>query len=102
MFFHDGGGVCWLHMAVPDGIGIDDYGGPMLALVETAGFVDADGRAEAGSFRELLQLGEELAFSVGGAGRAGRFGGTGVVADKYMTFKWGQAMFLLGADEERA
>jgi hypothetical protein len=101
VLFHDGRGVRGLQVAVPDGIGVNDDRRPMFALVEAAGFVDADFDAEAGGFGELLQLCEELAFSVGSAGRAGRIGGTGVLADKDVTFKCGQAVFLLGAKEGR-
>jgi hypothetical protein len=39
----------------------------------------------------------KLAFAIRGAGWAGRIGGTGVVADKYVALKWGQAVFLLKA-----
>ena len=35
--------VSCANMAVPDRIGIDDYVRPMLALVQAAGFVGADG-----------------------------------------------------------
>jgi len=96
VLFHDGRGVRGLQVAVPDGIGVNDDRRPMFALVEAAGFVDADGRTEAGRLGKLLQLGEELAFSVGSAGRAGRIGGTSVQTDKNVTFKCGQAVFLLG------
>jgi hypothetical protein len=43
----------------------------------------------------LLQLREQLAFPIAGAGRARRIDGTDVVADKHVTLKRGQAMFLL-------
>jgi hypothetical protein len=45
----------------------------------------------------LLQLGVKLALPIRGAGWAGRIGGTGVVANKNMAFKRGQAVFLLKA-----
>ena len=84
-------------MAIPDGIGINHYGWAVFALIQTSGFVDADFGAKSGGFGELLQLGEELALSVGGAGWAGSIGGSGVVTDKNVAFKCGQAVFLLGA-----
>jgi hypothetical protein len=96
MLLHDLRGISGLHMAVPDGVGVNHHRRPVFALVQTEGLVDAHGGAETGRFRKLLQLGMEFAFSVGSAGRAGRIGGTDVVADKNMTFKRGQAVFLLG------
>jgi hypothetical protein len=43
----------------------------------------------------------QIAFSIGGAGRPWRVGWPCVVADKYVTFKCGQAVFLLNADDPR-
>jgi hypothetical protein len=45
-----------LDVAVPDGIGVNYHGGAVLALIQAAGFVDADFAAEAGGFGALLQL----------------------------------------------
>jgi hypothetical protein len=87
MLLHNLRGVRRLYMAVPDRIRINDDRGSMFALVKAAGFVDAHRGAEAGGFRELLQLGEELALSVCGAGRAGSVGRADVVTDEDMTFK---------------
>jgi len=58
MLFHNLRGVGGLDMAVPDRIRIYHYCGPMFALIETAGFVNAHSGAETGGFGELLQLGE--------------------------------------------
>jgi hypothetical protein len=87
MFRDDFFRVRRLHMAVPDGIGIDDHRGPVLALVQASGFVDAHGGAQIGGFGELLQLGEQLALAIRGAGRPRSTLGTDVVTDKYVTFK---------------
>ena len=67
MLVHDRGGVFGLDIAVPDGLGIDDHRGPMLALIEASRLVDAHGCAQAGSFCQLLQLGVEFAFAIAGA-----------------------------------
>ena len=99
MLLDDLRGVRRLHMAVPDGLGIDHNRWPMFALVQAKGFVDANGGAQSGGFSQLLQLGVEIAFAVRGAGRAGRIGGSSVVADKNVMLKRGQAVFLLGADD---
>ena len=58
-------------MTVPDGLGIDDDRGAVLALIEAAGFVDADLTGESGGFGVLLQLGVQFAGSVSGAGGRG-------------------------------
>jgi hypothetical protein len=83
-------GVLGTHAAVPDGLRIDHYRGPVLALVQAAGLVDPHARAKAGLFRQLLQACVQLAFSIGCAGGARCIGGTGIVADKYVAFKYGQ------------
>ncbi len=94
-------GVAELDVAVPDGLRVNHHCGAVLALVQTAGFVDAHLTAQPGGFGELLQLGVQFAFSVGGAGWAGRVGGAGVVADKDVAFKCGQALSLLGLRQSR-
>jgi hypothetical protein len=96
MLFNDLRRIARLHVAVPDGFGIYNNDWAVLALIETERLVDAHFRAEARSLRQLLQLGEDFAFSVGRAGGAGRVGGTDIVANKDMMFKFGQAVFLLG------
>ena len=96
VLFHNLRGVRGLYVAIPDGLGIDHNRGAVLALIETAGFVDAHGAAEAGGLRELLQLGEELAFPIGRTGWAWRIGRACVLADKNMMLKGWQSGILLG------
>jgi hypothetical protein len=67
----------------------------VLALVQTAGFVDAHPRAQPGRFGALLQFGVQVAFTVHGTGRPRRSLGPRVVTDKNMALKCGQAVFLL-------
>jgi hypothetical protein len=95
MLLHNLRGIRGLHMAVPDGLGINHHRRPVLALVKAKRFVDAHFGAQAGGFRQLLQLSVKIAFSIGSAGRAWRIGGAGVMADKNMMFEYGQAVFLL-------
>ena len=52
--------------AVPDGFGVDDDGGAVLALVEAAGLVGADAVLETGVFAASLRAAFEL-FAVAGA-----------------------------------
>jgi hypothetical protein len=53
-------GVAGFGEAVPDGVGIDDEDGAVLALVEAAGFVDADAVFEAGGFDCIFEGASEL------------------------------------------
>jgi len=48
-------GVAGFGETVPDGVGIDDEDGPVLALVEAAGLVDANAVLEAGGFDGILE-----------------------------------------------
>ena len=64
---HDFGHVFDGDATVPDGLGVYDDGGAVFALVETSGFVGADGAGEAGSPDRVLEGGVEFAFAVGGA-----------------------------------
>jgi hypothetical protein len=48
-------GVAGLGEAVPDGFRVHDEDGAVLALVEAAGFVDADAVLEAGGFDGILE-----------------------------------------------
>lgn len=86
--------VLRLHVTIPDGLGIDDDRGAVLALIEAAGFVDAHLTGESGGFCVLLQLGVQLAGSVNGAGGSWRAGGAVIEADKDVMFKRGQAGIL--------
>ena len=60
-------GVFGFHSAIPDGIGVDDYGGAVLALVKAARLVDADAAGEAGFAGELREAGVKRALAVGSA-----------------------------------
>jgi hypothetical protein len=91
-------GVFRFDAAVPDGIGVDDDGGAVLALVEAAGLVDADAAGEAGFADELRKAGVERALAVGGAGGTGRIGGADVVADEDVAFEKGHELRI--ADEK--
>ena len=97
MLGNDGVSVFRFDVAVPDGIGVDDNVGAMLALVEAAGFVDADLAAQAGLLGELLQTGVQLALAIGCAGAARSVSMADVVADKDMAFKGGQGDLLSAA-----
>lgn len=90
MLLDNRGGIGWLHVAVPDGFGIDHHHRTMLALVQTAGFVDTHSPLQSGGFGQLLQLGVQVAGAIRGTGAAGGVGGTGVGADKNVMFKSGQ------------
>ncbi|HEV2136539.1 MAG TPA: hypothetical protein VGR47_20130 [Terracidiphilus sp.] len=94
----DGFGVFGVDVAIPDGVRVDDDHGTVLALIETAGFVDAHATGKAGFLAQLLQARMQIAFSITGAGRARRVRGADVVADKDVTFKPGQSGILLGGD----
>ena len=53
--------------AVPDGVGIDDHYGAVLALVETAGFVGADFAFQPGVFDCVLESAFQLTAAVAGS-----------------------------------
>jgi len=67
VLLHDLRGVFGLDVAVPDRFGIHDDGGPVFALIEAAGFVDADRSSQARSLGKLLQLRVQFALAVRGA-----------------------------------
>jgi len=95
VFLHNLRRVFGPHASIPDRIRINHDRWPMLALIEAAGLVDAHFSAEAGVLGLLLQHGEKLAFAIFGAGRAWSALGAHIVADENVTFKDGQAVFLL-------
>ena len=65
-------GIVGVGETVPDGLGINDHDGAVLALVEAAGFVDADALLEAGGFDGILEgAAEFLAVFVAAAGAGG-------------------------------
>ncbi len=101
MLPHDLFGVFRLHAPVPDGVRVDHHGGPVLALVQAAGFVDAHLRSQPSLAGELLQPRVQLALPVARAGGPWRIGGTRVEADKDVAFEWRQAEGLLGKADIR-
>jgi len=90
----DFGCVFRADMAVPDSLRVDDDGGAVFALIEAAGFVDADAGAEACGFDELLNGDVEFALAIGVAGGTWGVLGASVGADKDVALKWGQAVLL--------
>jgi len=86
-----------LDVAVPYGFGIDHDHGAVLALVQAAGFVDADPAAQAGSFGALLEFSVQIAGSIGGAGGTGCAFGARVVADKDVALKGGHGLAPVGS-----
>ncbi len=88
---HDLFRVFGLDAAIPDGVRVDDDSGPVLALVEAAGLVDAHPAAQTGFARELLQARVQRAGSVTRAGGPRRIGRARIETDKDVAFKWGQA-----------
>ena len=66
-------GVVRVGEAVPDGFGIDDEDGAVLALIEAAGLVDADAVLQAGGFDGVLEGAAECLAVFEGAAGAGGF-----------------------------
>ena len=80
-------GVAGVGETVPDGFGIDDEDGAVLALVEAAGLVDADAMLEAGGFDGILEgAAEFLAVFEAAAGAGGGIVAL-VEADKEVMFE---------------
>jgi hypothetical protein len=87
VFLNDLFGVVGVGETVPDGFGIDDQDGSVLALVEAAGFVDADAVLEAGGLDGILEgAAEFLAVFVAAAGAGGGIVAL-VEADKNVMFE---------------
>ena len=85
-------GVFGFYRAVPDGLRVDDDSGAVLALIETAGLVDADASGEAGFAGELREAGVEGALAVGCAGSARGIGRAHVVTYEDMMFEKGHGV----------
>jgi hypothetical protein len=64
-------GVVGVGETVPDGFGIDDEDGAVLALIEASGLVDADAMLEAGGFDGVLEGATDFLAVFGGATGAG-------------------------------
>ena len=80
-------GVAGLGETVPDGFGVDDEDGAVLALVEATGFIDADAVLEAGGLDGILEgAAEFLAVFVAAAGAGGGIVAL-VEANKEVMFK---------------
>jgi hypothetical protein len=89
VFLDDLGGIFWLDVAIPDGFRVDDDSGAMLALIETAGLIDANRAAESGGLGELLQLSVQFALAVCGArGTRGSFGAGVVTNENVVLENW--------------
>jgi hypothetical protein len=71
------------HKPIPDGLGIDHDGRPMLALIKTTSLVGADQMLESSLLYGVLECGFDLFAALGKAARAPR----GLIA-------------LVGADEQ--
>jgi hypothetical protein len=82
VLLHDLRGIFGLHVAIPNCLGIDDHRGTVFALVKAEGLIDANSVAEAGCFRQLLQLGVQLALAVSCARGPRSTFRTGVMADE--------------------
>jgi hypothetical protein len=94
-------GVFRPYIAVPHGIRINHHRGPMLALVQAAGFVDPHLRTKSSFSRQLLQPCVQFAFSILRAAGPRRIGGADIMADKNVTFERRQAAILLCRDNPR-
>jgi hypothetical protein len=79
--------VFQLDAPVPDGVRIDYDRRAVFALVKTHGLVDADAVGEPSRFGQLLKLGKDFAFSVGGAGWAGRAFWADIMAHEDVMFE---------------
>jgi hypothetical protein len=87
VFLDDLFGVVGVGETVPDGFGVDDEDGAVLALVEATGLVDTDAVLQAGGFDGVLEGSAEfLAVFVAATGAGGGFVPF-VQADKEVVFK---------------
>jgi len=83
----DFGCVFGLDAPVPDCVGIDYDRRAMFALIKTHGLVDPDAIGEPSRFGQLLKLGKDFAFSIGGAGWAGRAFWADIMAHEDVMFE---------------
>ena len=80
-------GVVGIGETVPDGFGVDDEDGTVLALIEATGFVDANAVLEAGGLDGILEgAAEFFAVFVAAAGAGGGIVAL-VEADKNVMFE---------------
>lgn len=101
MFPHNLVRVFRLDVAIPNRLGINHHRGPMLALVQTAGFVNPHASRQACFFGQLLQPRMKSARSIFGARRTGRALGPHIVANKNVVFKNWQSCLLENANCEK-
>jgi len=80
-------------IAVPDCFGIDHDRGAVLALVETAGFIGANGTSYSGLAEEPLELSLKVTGSVGIATATRVSVGTLVAADEDVLLELGHEIF---------
>jgi hypothetical protein len=94
MFLHNLRCIFRLHMPVPDCFGIHHDRRAVLALIQTAGLVDANRVSESGCLGKLLQLRMQFALAVCGARGAGRAFRTNVMTDENVMFEYWQKKYL--------
>jgi hypothetical protein len=87
VFFNYFVDILFIHEAVPDGFRVDDEDGPVFALVETAGFVDADAVFQAGMLGGVLEMATEFLAALEAATGAGGGFVALVCADKDVVFE---------------
>ncbi len=90
MLFHDLLGILGPDSPVPDCIRINYHGRPVLALVETQGFVNANAIGQTSGLGKLLQLGKDFALSVAGARRARCAFGPDIMTNENVMLEKGQ------------
>ncbi len=83
--------------SVPDGFRINDYGWPVLALIEASGLVGTDGPLNSPLGKFLLKefLEARLSFRIAAAARV--LGRALVAADEDMLFELGHAVTVLNS-----
>ncbi len=81
-------------MSIPDGFRIDDYGGPMFALIEAAGLVDPDAPFKTCGIDGLLEARLQLRLAIGITAGPRAAGFALVDADKYVPLELCQEALL--------
>jgi len=92
VLLHNLRSILRLHTAVPHRLRIDHHRGPVLALVQAAGLVDAHLPAQPSGFAQRLQLREQFAGAIRCARRPRSTRRPRIKADKNMMFKCRQAV----------
>jgi hypothetical protein len=86
---HDFRDISERDMAIPYCLGIDDHGGPVLALIEASGLVGTYGCLNAGERQLTLQFEMQVCGSGRIAGAAGMVGSALIAADENMFREFG-------------